>query len=62
MPTSTSSTEAVTRRTPRRSSVKGAEASLGATPLVYHPGKGAIKTFTDSVSRASPLTLVELSA
>jgi hypothetical protein len=60
MPTSTASTQTVTRRTPQRRSAKGAEAYLGATPLVYHPGKGSIKTFTDSVSRASPLTLVEL--
>lgn len=28
--------------------------------LTYRPGKGAIRVFTDSVSRASPLSLVEL--
>ena len=28
--------------------------------LTYHPGKGAIKSFTADVAHASPLTLVEL--
>lgn len=31
-----------------------------STALTYRPGKGAIRVFTDSVSRASPLSLVEL--
>jgi putative toxin-antitoxin system antitoxin component (TIGR02293 family) len=61
MPTSASSTQTVTRRTPARRAAKGSEAYLGgATVLVYHPGKGSIKIFTESVARASPLTLVEL--
>lgn len=36
--------------------------TAASTPkgLTYHPGKGAIRSFTADVARASPLTLVEL--
>ncbi len=39
-----------------------ATTAIARTPkaLVYHPGKGAIRSFTADVARASPLTLVEL--
>ncbi len=66
MSTTTSRTHATTRRAPQGRSVKVLKAgsseksTMSVLVLAYHPGKGAIRDFTDSVSRASPLSLVEL--
>lgn len=64
MATTTSRTHTTTRHAPqgRAAKVLMADSSEKSNKpaLVYHPGKGAIRVFTDSVSRASPLTLVEL--
>ncbi len=49
MATESVKTRARARKDPRRHAL-----------LVYHPGKGAVRIFTDSVARASPLTLVQL--
>lgn len=58
------STHAAPRRTPARRSTSALKAASpdqsDQAGLIYRSGKGSIRLFTDSVSRASPLRLVEL--
>ena len=57
-------TQLVPPRTAARSSARALKPASPDQPgqpgLIYVSGKGSIRMFTDSVARASPLTLVEL--